>query len=282
MQKYLWLGIFLAVIIVTTIWSLINFNTQEEDVKIHLPKYGHYSYEVNGKNIDFDLRDPETAPADICPLVMRGYNIVLETRKNARQYTGDKLDCRNCHFAAGDTMGGKNNGISLVGVSKKYPRKLPNGKELSLAERIDLCFEKSMNGKKVPHDSPEMKAILAYFDWISSGVDKLSTFPWLGIKKLKSIDNHKPNLKNGARIYAHRCADCHGKQGQGIDISEGLSIPPVWGNDSFNDAAGFTELPAIASFIYENMPYDYISLTEAEAIDVAAYIIKQPRPHKAN
>src|SRR5258707_11544297 len=63
-------------------------------------------------------------------------------------------------------------------------------------------------------------------------------------------------------------------------------VPPLWGNDSFNDGAGMARLITAANFIHFNMPHgtDYLNpqLTPEDAWDVAAYMVSQPRPHKAN
>jgi thiosulfate dehydrogenase len=62
-------------------------------------------------------------------------------------------------------------------------------------------------------------------------------------------------------------------------------IPPLWGSDSFNDGAGMARLITAANFIHFNMPHgtDYLhpQLTVEQAWDVAAYMISQPRPHRA-
>src|SRR5881409_3251809 len=42
--------------------------------------------------------------------------------------------------------------------------------EGALEDRINDCFERSMNGKPVPRESEEMRAMLAYIWWLSSGV----------------------------------------------------------------------------------------------------------------
>ncbi|XOV08187.1 c-type cytochrome [Campylobacter jejuni] len=41
---------------------------------------------------------------------------------------------------------------------------------MTLADRINGCFERSMNGKRMPSDAPEMKAMLTYMQWLSQGV----------------------------------------------------------------------------------------------------------------
>jgi len=62
-------------------------------------------------------------------------------------------------------------------------------------------------------------------------------------------------------------------------------VPPLWGNDSFNDGAGMARLINAANFIHFNMPHgaDYLhpQLSVEQAWDIAAYLISQPRPHKA-
>lgn len=222
-----------------------------------------------------ELVDPEQAPREIRAIVVQGYNYLLETRKNLPQYAGDWVSCRNCHFAAGNTFGGANNGISLVGVSKKYPIHEEGNKVVTLEDRINGCFLRSMNGKALPVDSKEMKAMVAYLNWISLPVEKYPA-NWLGLPRIRS--QHVPDPNNGQKLFAQYCAACHGKDGEGQMREEGLSYPPLWGPHSFNSAAGMNKFPVLVSFIYCNMPYRDPFLTLEEAMDIAAFVIEQPRP----
>jgi thiosulfate dehydrogenase len=65
----------------------------------------------------------------------------------------------------------------------------------------------------------------------------------------------------------------------------GYAFPPLWGAGSFNDGAGMARLIAAANFLHFNMPHgtDYTNpqLTPEQALDIAAYVVSQPRPHKA-
>jgi len=65
----------------------------------------------------------------------------------------------------------------------------------------------------------------------------------------------------------------------------GYRFPPLWGPDSFNDGAGMARLITFANFIHFNMPHgvDYLNpqLSPEQAWDIAAYVLSQPRPHKA-
>lgn len=112
----------------------------------------------------FALLDPEIAPAEIKPLVMEGYHIILNTPKHAPEYAGDKLSCTNCHFSGGNTLGGKRGGLPLVGVVKLFPKHLEGGKLYTLEDRVNDCFKKSLNGKPLPKTSREMQAIVAYLN----------------------------------------------------------------------------------------------------------------------
>jgi thiosulfate dehydrogenase len=228
--------------------------------------------------IRFQLVDPETAPPTIHAQVMRGYNLMRYTHKLIPEFAGDAVACTNCHFAAGNTFGGENGGISLVGVFQKYPISLPDGKPYTLAERINSCFEKSLNGKPLPIDSADMLSFLAYLEWISSPIAAHpQPAPWLGLNRKMRVD-HAMNPAAGRLLYDSRCALCHGDDGEGQKRSEDLSYPPLWGPRAFNTAAGMNQLPILASFIHLNMPYEDPSLTLEQALDIAAFIISQPRP----
>ncbi len=228
-----------------------------------------------------DLMDPEQAPPNIRPSVMRGYRLVMYTGYYAPQYAHNELSCTNCHFCGGDTLGGKNGGISLVGVTTEYPQFSKRaGRVISLAERIENCFQRSMNGISPPRDSRMMNDIINYLTWISSGVTHIKNIPWLGLPEIKS--KHKPNPEEGHKLYTQYCAACHREDGQGGGVLgevEGKTIPPLWGPYSFNDGAGMSTMNMFVPFVYLNMPYQQAVLTEEQALDIAAYVLQQPRPH---
>ena len=79
---------------------------------------------------------------------------------------------------------------------------------------------------------------------------------------------------NGKKVFANKCAFCHGSDGQGT-----MAAPPVWGPQSYNIAAGMARVTVAAAFIKSNMPRSWgWSLSDDDAYDVAAYINAQPRP----
>lgn len=226
------------------------------------------------KKLHFQLLDPEQAPEPLKAAILQGYHIMLETKKHVPEYAGDKISCTNCHFGGGDTTGGENSGISLAGVAAKYPKfNGRSGEVIDLPTRINSCFERSLNGKPLPLDSKEMLAIVTYLHWISKGIPIYGDIPWLGLPEL--ISEHHANAEDGKNVYQIYCASCHGGNGNG-EIEN--RIPPLWGENSFNDGAGMNDLRTLASFIYWNMPFNNRELTVEQALDVAAFIIKQPRP----
>lgn len=221
----------------------------------------------------FDLVDPESAPESKLTKILYGYHLMLDTQGHAPEYCHNKLDCVNCHFNAGNNLGGKMRGISLMGVTAMYPKfSKRDNKNITIADRIENCFKRSMNGKALPPDSFEMESLIAYLEWISHEVVDAPELPWLGLPKMETT--HIPDPENGKEIYYRCCAICHGNQGEG---SQG--VPPIWGPDSYNDGAGMNTLPMLSSFVHLNMPYGQPILSEEEALDVAAYVIQQPRPH---
>jgi len=129
-----------------------------------------------------------------------------------------------------------------------------------------------MNGRGLPSDSKEMNAIITYYQWISKGLPVYADIPWLGLKLIRST--HQPSPTKGKEVYGQKCMACHGGNGEGTQIA-----PPLWGKDSFNDGAGMAELAKLAAFVREVMPQGNPDLTDEAALDLAAFVTGQPRPH---
>lgn len=261
-----------------SLWMATQTHTREQYVEIAGGTFGKRYYEIDDPHDDkpplhFDLLDPECAPEDMLNKIMYGYNIMLNTKKHAPEYCKNNLDCNCCHFNGGNTLGGKNRGISLVGVTAMYPKfSKRDKKEISLPDRLNNCFKRSMNGKPLPEDCIEREALLAYLAWISHEVMDAPSLPWLGLEPIPS--NHFPDPENGKKVYGQYCQICHGTNGEGQ-----INVPPLWGDYSFNDGAGMNTMPMLSTFVWLNMPHGQPVLTPEEALDVAAFVIGKPRPH---
>jgi thiosulfate dehydrogenase len=214
--------------------------------------------------------------------LVRGMRLNLETRDLLPGHVGDQLNCTSCHLNAGTVA----DGSPYVGVSAFFPSYAPRaGRTITLEDRINGCFKRSMNGKPLAKDSPDMKAMVAYFDWMKRETKAEDKVPGRGIGKIdRSL---KPDSDNGKKVYAEQCAVCHGENGEGLKNAAGKMVyPPLWGDESFNIGAGMARTYTAAAFVKRNMPIGFHDkfplgqggLSDQEALDVAEYFSHQPRP----
>ena len=155
---------------------------------------------------------------------------------------------------------------------------------ITLKGRINGCMIRSMNGKELPPDRPEMQAIIAYIKFLGQGTPEGVRFAGMGLFPIADPPV-AADATRGEKVYADLCASCHNDNGQGEhDLSPrlGYLIPPLWGDDSFNAAAGMAKLAYAAAYVRTNMPFGVRDqdpvLTVQQAWDVAAYMISKPRP----
>ncbi len=131
---------------------------------------------------------------------------------------------------------------------------------------------RSENGRPLPDDSPEMKGLVDYINWLSQ--PRKGTKPFVG-RGLVDLPILKPDPARGRAVYASQCAGCHGEGGAG----KPPLFPAVWGDASFNDGAGMNGISKMAAFVQHNMPQNRVGiLSPQDAFDVSAYIHGQPRP----
>lgn len=191
------------------------------------------------------------------------------------------LNCQNCHLDAGTKTFGNNYGS----VASLYPKfRARSGTEVDIPERINGCFQRSMNGKALESDSKELQAIVAYMEYIGSNMPKGEKAEGSGLKDVNFLER-PAHPDNGKLIYDNKCASCHMPDGQGtltLDETEYL-YPPLWGAHSFNDGAGLSRITKMARYVKYNMPlgvqHDAPELSDVETWDVSAYILSQKRPH---
>lgn len=191
------------------------------------------------------------------------------------------MNCQNCHLNAGTIAWAGNFGS----VSSLYPRFSDRrGSNETINQRITDCFERSMNGKAPDSNSREMKAMNAYIRWVGKDVTKGKKPHGTGLEQLSFIERSADPQK-GKLVYMQKCQLCHGENGNGkTDSAGGYFYPPLWGEHSYNTAAGLYRISKFAGFIKDNMPYgsSYINehLTTEEAWDIAAFVNSQQRPVK--
>ena len=214
--------------------------------------------------------------------VVRGMRLHLQTKALLPDNVGNALNCTSCHLNAGTVA----DGSPFVGVSAFFPSYAPRaGKEVTLEERINGCFRRSMDGKPLPVASADMQAMVAYFDWMKMNTVAGDKVAGRGVGKVDPAI--VPDPVNGKVIYAQQCAVCHGVNGQGLKQADGSFVyPPLWGDESFNIGAGMARTYTAAAFVKRNMPIGFHEkfplgqggLSDQEAVDVAEYFSHQPRP----
>jgi thiosulfate dehydrogenase len=230
-------------------------------------------------------------------LVRRGFDLMKHTTAligpdapdASRRFSGNGLECTNCHLDAGTSRFA----LALVGIAGLYPRFSARVDAVQdLADRVNDCMERSMNGRPLPRSDPDMRALLAYLDFLGSDTPPGQAPAGRGAPKLP-LPRRAAEPRHGGIIYRDFCAACHQPNGQGVmlGLDDRLSerrrylYPPLWGPESYNDAAGMARVITGAWFVHANMPrgvtFSYPLLSAEDAYDVMAFVDTQPRPHKA-
>lgn len=239
-------------------------------------------------------------PATMNAAARRGKELIHSTYKylgaestvraaNGKPYVGNRLACSNCHMDDGT----RPNSSPWVVASYKYvaPGAFSARENLKrdLPVRINGCFERSMAGEALPVDSPAMLDIVAYFGFLSTGLQAGYTYqqvPGQGFPTLPKLTT-AANPTRGATIYKDSCQSCHQEDGQGVwrDDEKRYRYPALWGPNSFGLMAGMGRLATAVTLVNGNMPYDKVNsldpstrLTPQDVWDVTAYLLSKNRP----
>jgi thiosulfate dehydrogenase len=194
--------------------------------------------------------DSEIPSGPLGASIRRGLALVTATRESLPANVGSGLRCVSCHLDEG-----RRSPASWVGVVGRYPQyRSRSGTVETIEYRVNGCFERSLNGKAIPADGPDMRDIVSYLAFLSRVL--------------------KPDTAAGSAFFQANCSRCHGVDGGGT-----VAAPPLWGPRSFNIGAGMSRARTAAAFIVANMPFDKaITLTDQQALNVAGYITAQRRP----
>ena len=202
--------------------------------------------------------------------IRRGLALLTNTVDSLPAYAPGKINCTSCHLD-----GGRNATAGpLAGSHARFPKYMDrSGAVITLADRVNYCFTRSLSGNRLADDSREMEDILAYLAFVSTGVPIGTKIP--GADGLIKMTPMTGDTVRGAALFAKTCVACHGTDGQ-----SGIGrIPALWGPRSYSIGASMSRQERAASFIWHNMPLGQgKSLTPQEAFDVAAYINAKPRP----
>lgn len=215
--------------------------------------------------------------------IFYGKRLLNETKRLLPENVGASMNCNSCHIAQGKIPLGD----PYINSYNFYPKVMPRaGKEVDLEMRINGCFQRSMNGKALPRESREMKAMIAYMEWLAQNTPKDQR---VDIQNAGDIDESLvADSARGEEIYYAQCAACHGDNGEGMKDSRGdIIFPPLWGDESFNIGAGLARTYKAAQFVKYNMPMGIQTvglwghgnvLSDQDAVDVSEFFAHKPRP----
>ena len=200
--------------------------------------------------------------------VRRGRALLKYTRDSLPEHVGANLSCSNCHVADGT----QRDAMPLVGSYARFPQyRGRSGKVDVIEDRINDCFLRSMNGRALDPRGRDMRDIVAYLAFLSTGIPVGGEMEGQGLRLLLPLEG---DAQRGSAVFTSTCARCHGATGAGTAIA-----PPLWGPKSYNVGAGMARINTAASFIHDLMPLDRAQqLTPQQAYDVATYVNTRPRP----
>jgi thiosulfate dehydrogenase len=204
-----------------------------------------------------------------------GEQVFVHTQDYATGYVGNGLTCESCHLDRGRLASSG----AMWAAYVMYPQYRNKTKRVdTLEDRLRDCFRYSMNGRAPDPDSPQLTGLVSYLSWLATGAQVGARLDGQGFPPLEK-PAEAPNIDRGGRVFAVKCAICHGNEGQGRKVGDRYVFPPLWGSDSFNWGAGMHRVATAASFIKANMPFGSGGvLTDQEAWDVATFVDSHPRP----
>lgn len=287
--SFVTIGVLYFLVLSTDSFIKISLNTSD------IPADVLVTTEETPKEIDyfakyFDVNQLGTSKQD--SMIKYGYELIAKTfdyigSKNGNPkmvFTGNNLACKSCHLDAGTKAGAG----PYVGVTSRYPQfRGRENKVGSIEERVNGCMTRSMNGKPLPENGKEMRAIVAYMTWLGTGVPGGEKINGSGFGKM-NLPERAVDLAQGEAVFKANCVVCHQADAQGMPSPDGrgYTYPPLAGNDSYNHGAGMHRVITAAQFIKYNMPLGATLnepvLSDEEAYDVAGYINSLARPQKAN
>jgi thiosulfate dehydrogenase len=191
---------------------------------------------------------------------IRGLALLNNFRDSLPAHSGNGLRCTSCHLDNGT----RSDAMPWLGTTKRYPRYRERpGMEESLPRRINECIARSLAGRMLHEGSREMRDVMAYLATLADRPRPADA----RIIKTAGV------IARGEGEYGRQCARCHGASGEGTPLA-----PAVWGPESYSVGAGLARQFSLATFLRHNMPHDKpATLTDAQAADIAAYVLSQPR-----
>ena len=185
----------------------------------------------------WSVPDIDKLPDDTAGRTVRyGRNLISKTSSligpevadATKRLAGNNLDCQSCHINAGT----QEFGIPLVGVTAAFPAYSARiGRVETIEERIQNCMERSMNGKPLPPEGPEITALVSYLKFLATGHPAAARSRGATAAPCRNSIVRRTLRRDGI-VYGTMCAACHGTNGEGAirgDERERIAIGAVTG-----------------------------------------------------
>lgn len=226
------------------------------------------SAEPPGKVVFRVPQESEIKDSTTLASVRRGRALFVHTSDSLPRNVRASLSCANCHMDAGT----RKDAMPVVGAYARFPQYRARSARLDrIEDRINDCFERSMNGTTLAWNGADMRDMVAYLAFLSIGFPVGADMEGQSVPALAPLPG---DTTRGKEVFAARCAACHGPDGNGT-----IAAPPLWGPRSYNIGAGMARINTAARFIHHLMPQDRPgSLTPQQAFDVATFVNTRPRP----
>jgi thiosulfate dehydrogenase len=201
--------------------------------------------------------------------IRRGLALFTRTTDSLPALAPGNIHCASCHVDAGRRHGA----AALIGVTARYPKYMERADTIvSIEDRVNNCFVRSLAGTPLASDGRDMRDMVAYLEFLSTGVPQGAHVKGEGMPKMPALSG---DSARGAQLFATTCALCHRADGQG----QPPAFPALWGPRSYSIGASMAREERAASFIRHQMPQNNRgSLTDQQAYDLAAFVNSHERP----
>jgi thiosulfate dehydrogenase len=201
--------------------------------------------------------------------IRRGLALFTRTTDSLPALAPGNIQCASCHVDAGR----RHDAAALIGVTARYPRYMERADDtVSIEDRVNNCFVRSLAGTPLAKDGRDMRDMVAYLAFLSTGVPQGAHVKGESMPKMPALSG---DSARGAQLFATTCALCHHADGQG----QPPAIPALWGPTSYSIGASMAREERAASFIRHQMPQSNRgSLTDQQAYDLAAFVNSHARP----
>lgn len=224
------------------------------------------------KIVDWVAPDEATIPAGpFGDSIKNGLELFTKTDVLLPEYVPSNMQCSSCHL----DKGRQRDAVPMVGAYARFPKYMERtGATITLQDRVNYCFTRSLAGSRLPMESKEMTDIVNYIAWLSQGIPVGTHLEGEVLPQIK--EKVEGDAARGEKLFTDKgCVVCHQIDGAGIPGS----FPSLWGPRSYSIGASMAREERAASFILRFMPKTAPgTLSMQEAFDLSAFINSHPRP----